>query len=61
MFEVLRYTEQILFNYLTANKQDIQDELSHALFTQVINNAVIKPLVILLPAKNISSFQLFTY
>lgn len=43
MFEVLRYTEQILFNYLTANKQDIQDELSHALFTQVINNAVIKP------------------
>lgn len=38
MFEVLRYTE--LFNYLTAIKQDKQDELSHALFTQVFNNAI---------------------
>lgn len=43
MFEVLRYTKQIFFIYLTAIKQDIQDELSHAQFTQVINNAVIKP------------------
>lgn len=40
MFEVLRYTEQILYNYLTAIKQDKQDELSHALFTQVFNNAI---------------------
>lgn len=43
MFEVLRYTEQnnlILFNYLTVIKQDKQDELSHALFTQVFNNAI---------------------